>query len=233
MKLNFLARSSLTAGLKFTRMKNPTFSYALSGKEEASEDDMEQGKYEDPHFAFPIETSFDRVAITKAGDEPPPLGSAIYEDPKALKKRKSGKRIVFNTEDTYTFCIWTAYVDFAEWKIMNLPAIKGFSMSNLNGRQPMSVKVYSLTTDNDKHYQSAMETLLDIEVSHTEVTSIGSGAKKWLKENTLISINTAELVKEVKRQISNQTSETSHEHKTGKEKIDEKKSKKIFCCCFR
>jgi hypothetical protein len=190
VKLGFLARSSLSGGLKFTRMKNPSFSYSLSGKETTSEDELAQGKYEDPHFAFPIETSFDRITVTKAGDKPPILGSAIYEDPKTLKRRKSGKeRMAFNTKDTYTMCVWTAYVDFAQWKMMNLPAVPSFSMASLNAGQPMKVTVYSLTSENNegKHFQSDMETLLDVEVSHIDVTSIGTGAKKWLEKNSKIS----------------------------------------------
>merc|ERR1712156_17371 len=126
--------------------RNPTFSYSLSGKEKVSDDDKQQGKYEDPHFAFPIETSFDRIAITKAGDKPPTLGEDVYEDPISMKERKNGKRIDFNTEDTYTICIWSAYLDYVQWKAMNLPAVPSFSLTNVNGAQPMEVKVYSLTT---------------------------------------------------------------------------------------
>ena len=181
VNLKPLQRTFLEAALQFCRMRNPSFSYSLSGKEKVSVEDKQNGRYEDPHFAFPIETSFDRIAITKAGEKLPILGGHVHEDPEAIINRQNGKRIAFNTEDTYTLCIWNDNVDFVQWTAMNLPAIRSFSLANVNAGQPMKVKVYSLSTENGKHFQSDMETLLDVEVSHTDVTSIGNGAKKWLK----------------------------------------------------
>lgn len=182
VNLKPLQRTFLEAALRFCRMRNPTFSYSLSGKEKVSEEDKQQGKYEDPHFAFPIETSFDRITITKAGDKPPTLGSHVHEDPVAIANRMNGERIVFNTEDTYTLYIWNENVDFIRWRAMNLPAIRSFSLANVNAGQPMKVKVYSLSTNDGKHLKSDMETLLDVEVTHTNVTSIGIGTKKWMKQ---------------------------------------------------
>ena len=244
VKLGLLAGSSLSGGLRFTRMKSPSFSYSLSGKETASEDELAEGKYEDPHFAFPIETSFDIIAVTKAGDEPPILGGAIYEDPKAIKKRKSGKeRMTFNTEDTYTVCLWTAYVDFVQWKIMSLPAVPSFSMANLNAGQPMKVTVYSLTSENDKskHFQSDMETLVDVEVSHIDVTSIGSGASKWLEKNNKIGDDVSEhsqlRVGLVEEKCDPNKLEQEHEdlnaNNPGTDEIPVGKPKRRLCCFIR
>ena len=53
----------------------------------------------------------------------------------------------------------------------------------MNSAQPMKVQVYSLNTNDGKHLESDMETLLDVEVSRIGVTLIGNGAKKWLEQN--------------------------------------------------
>lgn len=183
VKLNLLSKTSLGAALKFCKMKNPTFSYSLSGKEKASEEDKKQGNYENPHFSFPIETSLDRIVITKEGESPPTLGGVIGEDTEARKKREK-KGITYNTSDTYTLCLWNAYVDFTSWKAVNLPAVPHFSLGRVNNAQPMSVKVYSLKSNNGngKHLQNDLETILDVEASHVHATTmLGSGAKQWIE----------------------------------------------------
>ncbi len=195
VKLNLLSKTSLAAAMKFCKMRNPTFSYSLSGKETATEEDKEQGNYENPHFAFPIETSLDRIVITKQGDSPPPLGGTIEEDPEAKKKRLT-KGIAYNTSDTYTLCLWNAYVDFVSWKAVNLPAVPQFSLARVNDAQPMSVKLYSLKSNNDKgkHLQKDLETILDIEASHSHATSMGNGAKQWTQqcaEGTLTDVESS------------------------------------------
>lgn len=180
---NFLTRTSLGAALRFCHMKNPTFSYSISCKDKGKHEDMISGKYEKPHFAFPIGSSLDRIAITKT-DEKPQLGKDIFEDSQARKRRMNGESVEYNTEDTYTFCLWNAHIDFVQWKI-NLPAIPKFSLSHINSGQPMTVKIYLLEQNNNgRHLQCHMKSLLDVEVNRLGVTSLGSGAKIWI-ENCL------------------------------------------------
>ena len=190
VKLGLLQRTSLKAALRFCKMKNPSFSYSLVGKENVSEFEQKLGKYEKPFFAFPIDTTLHRIVITKPGEELPILGQDVHEDAEVLKKRLKGlEPIVYNTEDTYTLCLWNDQVDFVSWKAMNLPAVPKFSLTHVNDGQPMNVKIYSLMERNDeKHLQCNIETLLDLEVTHLGVTSLGSGAKEWLQrwDNTAI-----------------------------------------------
>ena len=58
-----------------------------------------------------------------------------------MKIRKKGKLCIkYNTKDTYTVSIWSAYVDFIEWKVLNLPAIRLFSLSSVIGNQPSALR---------------------------------------------------------------------------------------------
>ncbi len=192
VKLGFLQLASLNAALNFCQRRAPFFSYSLHGKEQSTEEERRLGLYEDPHFAFPIETSLDRIVVTKKGEDPPKLGSAIHEDTKSYEKRIKGKQqIEFNTEDTYTFCLWNNNVDFVSWKAMNLPAPK-FSLTHVNNAQAMTVKLYSLESNsfssngsrNDgRHLRKHIRSILDVEVSHKEITSIGKGAQEHLKRS--------------------------------------------------
>ena len=184
VKLGFLQLMSLNAALKFCQRRNPSFSYSLCGNEQYTDEEKRQGLCEDPHFAFPIETSLDRIVVTKAGEKLPTLGSEIYEDSKAHTERQKGKQIVFNTKDTYTFCLWNSNVDIVSWKAMNLPAPK-FSLTHVNDAQPMTVKLYSLRPNDDgTHLRKDINSILDVEVSHKRITSFGQGAKQYLKNKS-------------------------------------------------
>lgn len=187
VKLGKVQQASLQAALQFCKMRLPSFRYSLFdvGKENVCDTDRRLGIYEHPYFAFPIETSLDRITITKDGMEPPLLGIDVHEDSENIVFRRNGGKIHYNTKDTYTLCLWNNYVDFVSWKAMNLPAVPKFSLTHVNDGQPMIVKLYSLKNDDKdgKHYQSDMETLLEVEVSRQGVTSIGVGAREWMKRS--------------------------------------------------
>mmetsp|Transcript_22242 Transcript_22242/g.33297 ORF Transcript_22242/g.33297 Transcript_22242/m.33297 type:complete len:855 (-) Transcript_22242:172-2736(-) len=97
-----------------------------------------------------------------------------------MATRKKG--ITYNMSDTYTFCIWSAYIDFLSWKAVNLPAIRPFSIANVNGAQPTSLKFYSLKSTSGKHFCRDMDTVFDIELSNRQITSLGNGTKKWIEK---------------------------------------------------
>ena len=71
-----------------------------------------------------------RVVATPPGQIPPQLGTEIVEDPDSIKRRKKGMRLQYNTTDTYTFSLWSQYVDFLDWRCLNLPGIRPFSITS-------------------------------------------------------------------------------------------------------
>lgn len=238
VKLGVFSRASLGAGLRFARMKNPNFSYSLTGKENMSDEDREKGNYENPYFAFPLETSMDVMAITKEGETPPTLGTTINEDKIAEKKRRK-EGILYNTNDTYTVCIWSAYIEFAQWNV-NLPAVPRFSMANLNDGQPMSVKVYALnSSSNDgRHLLKDQQLMLDVEVSHRDATSIGNGAKKWMSKsikndnvNYHDSFSSTSFYSTFMEMSSDELGQKFPDDRTNVTRERKPTEKKVSCCC--
>jgi hypothetical protein len=53
------------------------------------------------------------------------LGGDIEEDAESIKRRKKAP-IAWNTKDTHAMALWSAYVDFLDWKVFNLPGIRPF-----------------------------------------------------------------------------------------------------------
>ena len=171
IKMGIIQRAFVTASMAFMKKMNNTFHYSITGQRP-----LENGMYEKPHMAFTVEGSMDRLVVTKPGDIPPTLGGAIYEDPESIKRRKKGGRIGWNTQDTYTFALWSAYVDFLEWKSLNLPGIRPFLLSSVIGTQHINMVIYDIAESSDKHYRCDMNLISGIELSNTHQTRLGPRA---------------------------------------------------------
>lgn len=162
-------------------------------KMEMDDDPTETGNYERPHISFGVETAFNIVVVSKPGDKIPKLGTDIVEDPEHRKHRKK-HAMKFNATDTYTLCIWSAYVDFLDWKVVNMPVIRNFSIANFFGDQTIYLTIYTLKNrkyieGEDKeskyggtHNVSDMCRLIDYELSHGEKTRVGKTRRKWMEK---------------------------------------------------
>ena len=82
-------------------------------------------KYNDelPHISFPAWTLFDKVVVTKEGDEPPTLGPDVLSEPNkaSTARKRSGYSGDWNTTDTYSFSYHSMYLDLPIWHVCNLP----------------------------------------------------------------------------------------------------------------
>ena len=184
IKLGMVQRAFVYSAMAFCKKMNNSFHYSLSGGATNPEDE----KYEKVHIGFPVEMGFDRLVVTKPGEPVPKLGQAIYEDPELVKLRKKGLyKIDWNTEDTYTFAVWSAYVDFLDWSSLNLPGLRPFSLAGITGPQHITLTLFCISPDLEKHYRADMDILTEIELSNAEHTLLGPAAKRWAaKQNNLI-----------------------------------------------
>ena len=97
----------------------------------------------------------DRIVITKPGQTPPVLGQELHESLDSVKRRrKMGSGSVdWNTEDTYTLCLWSAYADWIKWRSINVPGVSPFSLSRVTGAQPIYLTVYEITSCSSADYK--------------------------------------------------------------------------------
>jgi len=187
IKMGLVQRAFVTAAMAFMKKMNNTFHYSITGQKP-----VENGFYEKPHMSFTVEGSMDRLVVTKPGGKPPTLGGEIYEDPESIKKRKKGGRIDWNTQDTYTFSLWSAYVDFLEWKSLNLPGIRPFLLSSVIGSQYMNLVLYAIDETYEKHCRANMNLISGLEICNTNHTQIGPRAKLCTGQGSTLSKITVE-----------------------------------------
>jgi hypothetical protein len=185
IKLGMIQRAFVGATLNFVEKKNKgAFTYNVPGKEPKPEE-LSEGKHEHPHLTFAVEKAFDRIVRTKEGDRIPDLGAEIFEDPEALKRRQTGgEPIQYNTEDTFTFALWSAYADFTKWKIVNLPAIRPFSLKSVILDQDFSMHVFYLegTNGDTRHLDCYQRRFLSFELNNAKYCKVSEARKKWMKK---------------------------------------------------
>jgi Protein of unknown function (DUF1769) len=177
VKMGMVTKAFVGAAMAFVKTTNPTFHYSITGSKDKSGD----GKYEKPHMSFTVEGSLDRLVVTKPGETPPQLGQPIYEDPESIRRRKKGILTDWNTTDTYTMALWSSYVDFLDWKVLNLPGIRPFGLSSVLGSQPIYLTMYMIDEkrDSDKHYRKDIDEVVKLELSNGDVSEMGPAAKLW------------------------------------------------------
>lgn len=186
IKLGMIQRAFVSAAMAFVKSSNPNFHYRLAGTPETPD-----GRWESPHMAFPVEEGMNRVVTTPPGEQPPALGQEIFEADASIKQRKKGVQVDWNKENTYTFSLWSAYVDFLDWRCLNLPGIRPFSLSNVIGPQPIILTLYELLTDqNDteselskQHYKCNTVNIVRLEMCNSAKSGVGPGTRQWLSEH--------------------------------------------------
>jgi hypothetical protein len=182
IKISRFTRGLVGLLLGMIRRINSGFHYSF-GSKDANEAQLENGDYEKTHLSFPVEASMDRVVITKPGEEPPKLGEELHESPESVRRRRRTGfgSVDWNTEDTFTMCLWNAYFDWIKWKTMNVPGCKPFPMTNVTGSQSIYLSVYELANITPQEYrkqkpghiQRSVRHYARMEFAHSDYTKGG------------------------------------------------------------
>jgi hypothetical protein len=177
VKMGIIQRAFVGAAMAFIKTTNNNFHYSLQGH-------SEHGKEEKPHMAFPVEEGMNRVVATPPGEAIPKLGEEIVEDAEEYKKRRKGLQIDWKLDYTYTLSLWSAYVDFLDWRCINLPGIRPFQLSNVIGLQPITLTLYEIPEDRgtDKHFKEDMKQIVEIEMCHSAESGLGPAANQWMQQ---------------------------------------------------
>jgi hypothetical protein len=190
IQLGMVQRAFVNAALGFLQKKLKGSLHCNTTGDSPSDDDQKSGAYEQPHFSLSLLQTLDRFLVSPEGVVPPQLGTEIHEESESMKRRKSsGFSIEFNTKDTYTMCIWSAYVDFVKWKIVNQPMVRPFSIASVIGDQPLSVIIYSIGKNGNKmekeHSRVNMNQILNYQVSNVKSCAIGGARQRFLEKCTI------------------------------------------------
>lgn len=183
VKLGRITKGLTSILLAMIRRINSGFHYSWGVDKKTTKEDLESGNYENTHLSFPVEASMDRIVITKPGETPPELGSELPEtDASVKRRRKQGAGCVdWNTTDTYTMCLWSAYVDWLQWKCVNVAGVRPFPLGSVLGTQPIYLCVYEIKDianedykkERPAHSRKRLSVYSRMEFSHIEKTSGG------------------------------------------------------------
>jgi len=151
LKAGIFGRKFIKAILNGVQRKNPSFRYSLSGSGSssgsssstdgtcASEDSSYSETNDTSHMSMPFESSLSALVVTKQGDIPPTLGLGM------ARSYVSIGDIDFNTSDTYTFSIWSAYGDLLKWQCSIVaPVVQSIPLKSIIGNQTFTLNFYSM-----------------------------------------------------------------------------------------
>lgn len=175
VQMGMIQRALTSTALKFVKKMNQGFSYYIS-------ESLDSPSY----LSFPIGTSMDRFAVTKPGESVPNLGEEIIEDVDTMRQRKKGKKIEWNVNDVYTMAVWSAYIDWIDWKLMNFPGIRPFAVTSVAGVQPIKLTLFTTPAvreceDSESRKGTDRNVVFNMEVSNAVKSTLGKDAKKWLE----------------------------------------------------
>jgi hypothetical protein len=170
LKLGMIQRAFIKAALAAIRTINPFLHYSFGSSEEVGS--IGSGMFEKTHLSFSLESSMDRIIVSKSSKDAPTLGGDSFEldeDLDSVRRRKKGvANVKWNMEDTYTIATWNAYASYLQWKALNLPGLRPFSFTNVSGEQPLNIVIYALHGDETTkcHYRKDIDLVMDLELFH-------------------------------------------------------------------
>ena len=216
LNMGMMQRALALTGLAFVRKMNHGFHYSIDAPSNPhpyssattnnnnppnkEQNQHQQNQQEVPHLAFPILSCMDRLLATPPGGPLPPLGTDVPEPAASIKRRKQGHHGDFkgwNLRDTYTMSVFSAYVDFLAWRIVNLPGIPAFPISALAGRQAVNLNLYVFHGQNFDGPQYAcgktyltggLELSRIADTGDNSETMMGKKCKEWLSSSSSPSI---------------------------------------------
>ncbi|KAL0583295.1 hypothetical protein ABG067_006796 [Albugo candida] len=100
-----------------------------------------------PHICFPLYTSVDQFVCTSNDETPPSLGSLDFGESKqdSLTRRKSNDIFyAFQTNYTYSFHFHSYFLNFARWKLVNVPGVRETALESFWSDMPLRLVAYSL-----------------------------------------------------------------------------------------
>jgi hypothetical protein len=162
IKVGGLTKTLVNLLLAMVRRINPGFHYSWgtagdhhANNKTAHDHMIATGQYEKTHLSFPVEASMDRIVISKPGEVIPTLGDELMETDASVKRRRKlgAGSVCWNTDDTYTMCLWSAYCDWIQWKSFNVPGVSPFALSRVTGAQPIYLCVYEITSFQSEEYK--------------------------------------------------------------------------------
>jgi hypothetical protein len=156
VKIGRVTKGLTSVLLAMIRRINSGFHYSWGvDAKKTKQEDIDNDQYEKTHLSFPVEASMDRIVITKPGEVPPTMGQELPEtDASVKRRRKQGAgSIDWNTTDTYTMCLWSAYVDWIQWRCMNVTGVRPFPLGLVLGTQPIYLSVYEIKDISNEEYK--------------------------------------------------------------------------------
>ena len=137
----------ITVVMNFVQRRMFGLHWAL-GEAEYAPTPAARALWEAPHIVFPLARAMDRVVVTADGDDVPKLGGELDEPLEQRDARRQGRSpdVAWALGSTYSFSFMSQMIDFASWRVINLP-VGNIRLASIMGDQGLDIVVYDLCED--------------------------------------------------------------------------------------
>jgi hypothetical protein len=157
MRLGLVAKGICGILLKLVKSVAPDTHYSFG----------DNGDKERPHIVIPAWSFFERLVVTKPGEEPPELGQEFVEAVESVAARKNAKsKAHWNTDDTYSMSFFSMYIDLVKWQVVQVPVTSDIDLKTFWGNSFLRIVLYENTTPlkDGRHLQKDNTYFFAIEV---------------------------------------------------------------------
>ena len=138
MELGLITRSISKAACNFCATIVNDLHYSFG-------DDQDAPNYQVPHIVAPLFPTLDKIVVTPAGEEPPPLGVPFVEDPEYRKQRlkfRFMEQANIDLGSTYSFSVNTSNLDLQEWTLVGIPMVRPMDLRSFFGNSTLRLGIF-------------------------------------------------------------------------------------------
>ncbi|KAL3786980.1 LOW QUALITY PROTEIN: hypothetical protein HJC23_005491 [Cyclotella cryptica] len=171
MKLGIVTRGLCNMLLKMLSKFNSGLHYSF-GSDDANA--------EYPHIVFPAWTFFDRIVVSKPGEEIPRLGEEFVESETSQRERRNATLEdccgVWNTTDTFSMSFHNMYLDLGTWQLVNLPIARDMDLGMFWGEGMLRLIMYEVglgDVQKGRHTTESLVYYLGVQINYSGGDSKG------------------------------------------------------------
>jgi hypothetical protein len=144
-RIGMVTSRLVTMVMNFAARKVLGMHWSLGEQSYKATDAKSRKLFEAPHAVFPLECAMDKLVVSRSTgehDRPPKLGGDLVEPDDVREERRSGRSPVeWELGPHYSFSFNSLFIDFVNWRCVNLP-VGTVSLASVLGDQAIEIVVY-------------------------------------------------------------------------------------------
>eukprot|EP01134_Creolimax_fragrantissima_P007491 CFRG7491T1 len=156
---NWMSRWAAAAMVGFIKLKVDNVHVTLGDETEFA------------HMTMPVTTAADRFVVSKQDESPPLMGVHMF--PELIPRKDRAKYKDWNEEYVYSMSMHGMYVDWVNWKLVNIPGMSDMCLSTFFGDMPLNIVAYAIPRGHvGPHAENIKRYIVNFKLEHAGIHNI-------------------------------------------------------------